>query len=62
MCPEGLTVSFLKENSLGFYSSKDIEDISFPVLENEVIKLEQPESYTRNRVDGFKFPKNIKDN
>jgi hypothetical protein len=30
-------VSFLKENSKGFYSSKDVEEIYFPMLQNELV-------------------------
>ena len=57
---EGLAVQFLKETSPGFYIYPDMEDISFPVLRQEVVVLQEPESKTVQRKFGFMFNTDIK--
>lgn len=53
---EGYAVSFLKEVSPGFFMCPDNEDISYPVLRNELVVLREPERVTQSRKFGFKFP------
>ena len=57
---EGMTVSFLREKSTGFFYFPDQEDISYPVFRSEVVVLDPPKPILRNRLAGFQFTSNIK--
>ena len=56
---EGMTVSFVKEKSTGFFFFPDQEDVSYPVLRSEVVVLDPPKPILRNRLAGFQFPSDI---
>lgn len=56
---EGMTVSFVREKSTGFFFFPDQEDISYPVLRSEVVVLDPPKPLLRNRLGGFQFPSDI---
>ena len=51
----------MKENSPDFYSAKEVEDISFPALRDEVVVLETPGACNKLRIYGFKFKSNVKE-
>ena len=57
---EGLKVSFMQEAGHSFYVHPEIDDISFPVYSDEVVRLENPQAHTRNRKFGYLFKGDVK--
>ena len=57
---EGLEVSFMHDEGHNFYVQPEIDDISFPVYSDEVVRLENPQAHTRNRKFGYLFKGDVK--
>ena len=55
------TVSFVRERSYAFYYHPEEEEISYPVLRDEIVVLEEPNYETKFRISGYQFPLKVLD-
>ena len=53
-------MSFLKEKSNEFYIVPDVEEVSYPVHQQEMVVLEVPELLQKASAFGFQFPLSLK--
>lgn len=53
-------MAFLKEKSEDFYVAPEVEEVSYPVHQEEMVVLDAPEPVTKARQFGFQFPFSLK--
>ena len=54
-------VCFVREKNNAFYYDPEEEEISYPVMRQEIVSLDEPSYETKFRISGYQFPSKVLD-